>query len=92
MPVLGPRAPTIWNAAVIGVLAFNWLGATVMCYLWWSKILSVMRASRAGQFLSLTPVVAVLMSTALTGERVTTSSGISVVLVAGGICLAARSR
>jgi drug/metabolite transporter (DMT)-like permease len=92
LAVLGPRPPVVWNGAVIGVLAFNWLGTTVLCYVWWGEVLSVMPASRAGQFLSLTPVVAVLMSLALTGEAVTTSFVISVVLIAGGIYLAARSR
>jgi drug/metabolite transporter (DMT)-like permease len=92
VPVLGPRRPVIWNATVIGVLVYNWLGATVICYWLWGKVLSAMRASRAGQFLSLTPVTAVLISTALTGEAVTTSVVISVVLIAGGICLAAWNK
>ncbi len=92
VPLLGTRRPVIWNAAVIGVLAYNWLGATVVCYLWWGKVLAVMRASRAGQFLSLTPVVAVLISIAFSGETITHTFVISVVLIAVGICLAARGR
>jgi drug/metabolite transporter (DMT)-like permease len=89
VPVLGPRRPVVWNGAVIGVLVYNWLGATALCYALWGKVLTVMPASRAGQFLSLTPVVAVLISSALTGEALTASAIVSVFLVAGGICLAA---
>jgi drug/metabolite transporter (DMT)-like permease len=92
IPVLGPRRPVVWNPAVVGVLVYNWLGTTALCYLWWGKVLSVMRVSRAGQFLALTPVTAVLISTALTGEPVTISIVISIILIAGGICLAVRGK
>jgi drug/metabolite transporter (DMT)-like permease len=90
--MLGPRRPVVWNPAVAGVLVYNWLGTPALCYLWWGKVLSVMRVSRAGQFLALTPVTAVLISTALTGEPVTISIVISIILIAGGIWLAVRDK
>jgi drug/metabolite transporter (DMT)-like permease len=92
VPLMGPRRPVAWNAVVVGVLIYNWLGATVLCYLWWGKILSVMRASRAGQFLALTPITAVLISTALTHEPISLSIGLSIVLISVGICLAVRGK
>jgi drug/metabolite transporter (DMT)-like permease len=92
IPALGPRRPVIWNIAVISVLAYNWLGATVFCFFLWGKVLSVMRASSAGQFVSLTPVLAVLSSAALTGEAVTPSIVVSVLLIVAGIYLTARGK
>ena len=92
IPFLGPRKPFVWNLTVTGVLLYNWFGATVLCYLWWAKVLSVMRASHAGQLLALTPIVAVLISAVLTGESISLSIGISIVLISVGICLAVRGR
>jgi drug/metabolite transporter (DMT)-like permease len=92
VPLLGPRPSFPWNFTVTGVLLFNWFGATVLCYFWWAKVLSVLRAAHAGQLLALTPIVAVLISTALTGERFTFSIGLSIVLISLGICLAVRGR
>ena len=92
VPLMGPHGPVVWNAAVIGVLAYNWLGTTILCLFLWNKVLLRMRASTASQVVSVTPVVAVLSSAMLTGEAITPSSGISVALIVGGICLAVRNR
>ena len=91
-PLMGPRGRVVWNIAVIGVLAYNWLGTTILCLFLWNRVLLLMRASSASQVVSITPVIAVLSSAVLTGETVTPSIGISVALIVGGICLAVRNR
>ena len=92
VPFLGPFKPFPWNFTVVGVLLYNWFIATVLCYFWWAKVLSVLRASHAGQILALTPIVAVLISTMVTGEAITLTIGASIVLISVGICLAVRGR
>lgn len=92
VPLVGTHGPVAWNIAVIGALVYNWLGTTVLCLVFWSRVLLLMRASSASQFVSLVPVVAVLSSAMLTGETVTAISGISVALIVGGVCLAVRNR
>jgi drug/metabolite transporter (DMT)-like permease len=90
VPAFGPHRPVVWNIALIGVLAYNWLGTTVFCFFLWTKVLLVMQASTAGQFMSLIPVLALLSSAAINGEPVTPSGVVSVVLIVAGIYLAAR--
>lgn len=50
--------PVEWSPLVLGMLAYNWLIGTALCYWWWAKALSVMPASQAGQVISLVPFAA----------------------------------
>ncbi|MGQ9366647.1 DMT family transporter [Azospirillum sp. ST 5-10] len=81
-----------WSPALLGVLAFNWVIGTALCYWWWSKALAVMPASQAGQIVCLVPVTALLLSAAVTGEPLTAGVLLSVALIAAGIVLTVRAR
>lgn len=80
------------TAALAGVLAFNWLVATGLCYWWWAKSLSVMPASQAGQIVCLVPVTALLLSAAFLGEPLTVGVLVAVGLIGAGILLTIRAR
>ena len=66
--------------------------ATAVCYWWWGKALSVMPVSQAGQIVSFVPIVAVFMSAAYSGERITFSVIASIALIGTGIFLTLRGK
>lgn len=89
----GARSTAIhWTLPLVSVLAYNWFLATGLCYWWWSRALTVLPASRAGQIVSTVPLVAVLMSAAWSGERVSAAAIVSIVLIGLGIWLTMRSK
>jgi drug/metabolite transporter (DMT)-like permease len=84
--------PVQWTPAVLGVLVFNWFVGTALSYWWWGQVLAVMPAARAGQIVSLVPIVALLGSAAVAGERLTADVAASVALIGCGIVLTLRAR
>jgi drug/metabolite transporter (DMT)-like permease len=81
-----------WTAAFVGVLAFNWTVSTALCYWWWSKALTQMPATSAGQIVSLVPVLALIMSAVWTGESITWMVFLCMALITTGIVLTVRGR
>ena len=73
-----------WNWHVLAVLAYNWIGPTMLCWLFWGKALAVMPAWRAGQVVALTPVVGMIVSAIFTGEQITATVALSIVLICTG--------
>jgi drug/metabolite transporter (DMT)-like permease len=90
--LLGPQRTTVWTGPVIAVIAYNSIACTALCWWWWGKALAVMPASRAGQVVTLTPVIAVIIGTLWAGEQLTIGLAISVVLICLGIVLALRGK
>jgi len=90
--LLVPQRATVWNGRVIAMLAYNAIGATALAWWWWGKALSVMPASRAGQIVTLTPVVAVIIGTLWAGEPLTATTAVSVTLICLGIIVTLRGR
>ena len=84
--------PINWTPVLLGVLAFNWLVGTALCYWWWSKALAVMPAAQAGQIVCLVPITALLESAVVFGEPLTPSVLLSVGLIVAGIVITARAR
>lgn len=91
MWTLGARRPAVWSAALIAVLAYNTVVTTALCYWWWGKVLAVTSASRAGQFLTLVPVCALLMGNAFSGEAVSATAVAGVLLICAGVLITMRS-
>jgi len=81
-----------WTPMLLGVLVFNWLIATALCYWWWSKALAVMPASQAGQIVCLVPITALLESAVIFGEPLNAEVLLSVGLIAAGIVITARAK
>lgn len=73
------------------IVLFNWFVPTALAMWCWAKVLSVMSASSAGQFLLLTPIVGFLLSAAFFDEPVTSILVASAALIATGIFLTMRS-
>lgn len=84
--------PINWSGSLLAVIAYNCLIATGLCYWWWSKALSVMPASQAGQIVCLVPVTALLLSAVFDSEPLNLGVLLSVALIGGGIALSARVR
>jgi drug/metabolite transporter (DMT)-like permease len=82
--------PIHWSAALVAILAYNWIVTTALGYFLWSKVLSLMSAAVAGQVVALTPIGGFLLSTAMFGGAVTADVALSVVLIVGGIILTLR--
>lgn len=78
--------------ALFAALVFNWLIATALAYWWWGRALTVLPAPVAGQIVALVPVVALLASATLAGERVDAGVVASLVLIGAGITLTLRAR
>jgi drug/metabolite transporter (DMT)-like permease len=90
--LLGPQRATHWSGPVMGMIAYNGIACTALAWLWWGKALAVMPASRAGQIVTLVPVIAVIIGALWAGEPLTPGTAVSVVLICLGIVLALRRR
>jgi drug/metabolite transporter (DMT)-like permease len=84
--------PIIWTRPLLLIFGYNVFMGTVYCYWAWSKALTVLPVSRAGQIVSLVPVVAVTMSVMWSGEKLTRLSLLSIALIMLGIVLTMRSK
>jgi len=84
--------PIVWSMRLLAIIAYNCFLGTAYCYWAWSKALTVLPVSRAGQIVSLVPVVAVTMGVLWSGERVTHISLIAIALIIFGIVLTMRSK
>jgi drug/metabolite transporter (DMT)-like permease len=90
--LLGPQRATRWTAPVIAMIAYNGIACTALAWWWWGKALSVMPAARAGQIVTLVPVIAVIIGALWAGEPMTPGTAVSVILICLGIVLALRGR
>jgi drug/metabolite transporter (DMT)-like permease len=78
--------------SLLAILAYNCFLGTAYCYWAWSKALTVLPVSRAGQIVSLVPVVAVTMGALWSGERFAFMSLVAIALIMTGIVLTMRSK
>lgn len=90
LPGLG-REPVHWTAFLVAVLVYNWVVTTALGYFLWSKVLTLMPATTAGQVLALTPVGGFLLSTLIFGGAVTGDILASIALIVAGIALTLRA-
>jgi len=90
--LLGPQRATVWTGPVMAMIAYNGIACTALAWWWWGKALAVMPASRAGQIVTLVPVLAVIIGALWAGEPLTPGTAASVVLICLGIVLALRGR
>jgi drug/metabolite transporter (DMT)-like permease len=81
----GAGHPIRWTPTLILGLVYNAVLATAFCYLWWGRVLAAVSASKAGQFLTLVPVMALLMSRAMTSETISLGATSGVVLICAGL-------
>lgn len=79
-----------WNSRVIAVLIFNWLLSTSAAYWLWNRALSVLPVAKAGQVVSLAPVLAVIISAVFMKESVGPLAVLSIGLIICGILVTLR--
>lgn len=82
--------PVHWSAALVAILAYNWVVTTALGYFLWNKVLAVLPAGVAGQVTALTPIGGFLLSTAIFGGAVTADIALSLALIVAGIVLTLR--
>jgi drug/metabolite transporter (DMT)-like permease len=83
--------PIRWSPSLIAILAYNWVVSTALGYFLWSKVLTMMSATVAGQVLALTPVGGFLLSTLIFGGVVSGDIVASIALIVAGIILTLRT-
>lgn len=82
---------TDWNLFLTPVNAVNllYLGlfASALCFLAWSRVVEVLGAVKSSVYIYMVPVVAVLSSALLLGERLTWISGTGILLTLCGVMI-----
>lgn len=78
------------SATLWGVLAYSWVAATAVGYWAWSKALTRVSVSIAGQIVLFAPLLGFAWSAYLFGERWTLSAYISAILIAVGVLITLR--
>jgi len=79
-----------WTAAILLILAFNWLLGTALAYWCWARVLATLPAATAGQVVMLAPVFAYVLSALFFGESVTPRALLSIALIFLGLTLTLR--
>jgi drug/metabolite transporter (DMT)-like permease len=70
------------------IVLYNALVPTILAFWFWAKILTLIPASTAGQFVLLSPIVGVLLGSLVLGEAITPTLIVSAALILGGALLA----
>ncbi len=89
--MLGWDRPIVWSPTLIAVFLFNWTVPTALAYWCWARVLAVMPAGTAGQWLLLTPVFAYLASVVVFGDAVTLPIVASIALILAGLLVTVRA-
>ena len=82
--------PVDWTPTLGAIFVYSWLVPAAFAYWCWAKVLTVMPASTAGQFLMLAPVCGVVMSNLMLGEPLRPMLLASGALILGGALLTFR--
>lgn len=88
--VLGRTMPLDWQAA--GAIAYVSVFPSILAYACFNRGVALVGAAVAGQFMYLLPLVGGLMSVVLLGEALLWAHGVGLVLIVGGLWLAARGQ
>ena len=70
------------------IVLYNALVPTIVAFWFWAKILTLIPASTAGQFVLLSPIVGILLGSLVLGEVITPMLIVSAALILGGALLA----
>jgi drug/metabolite transporter (DMT)-like permease len=89
--LFGWDRPVVWSTTLVAVFVFNWTVPTALAYWCWARVLTVMPAGTAGQWLLLTPVFAYVASVVVFGDAVTLPILTSIVLILAGLLVTVRA-
>ena len=82
-----PERPTVWSGSYLWSLAFMAIASTAIGWWLWSYILAKVPAWEASLSVVGTPVVAIVSSTLLLGERFRVREVVGMVLIGGGLAV-----
>jgi drug/metabolite transporter (DMT)-like permease len=74
------------------IILYNAVVPTILAFWFWAKILTLIPAATAGQFVLLSPILGILLGSLVLGEAVTPMLIISATLILGGALLAYMKR
>lgn len=84
--------PLLFDARYGVIILYNALVPTILAFWFWARILTLIPAATAGQFVLLSPVVGILLGWLVLGEAVTPMLMVSATLILGGALLAYTKR
>jgi len=90
--LVAQHRPLLFTSHLILALVFNWFCPTALAYFLWSKVLTVMPTSRAGQIVCLVPVLTFVESAIIFHERITSGVALGIFVIFLGMYLTVRSR
>ena len=90
-PLIEDPSRIRFSAPMLGVVAYNVVGPTVLGFFLWSHALSRVPAATAGQVMILAPIFGVLQSHVVLGESIGTNLLLASLLVVSGAVLALRA-
>jgi drug/metabolite transporter (DMT)-like permease len=80
--------PVLLDTHYVQIVLYNALVPTILAFWFWAKILTLIPAATAGQFVLLSPILGILLGSLVLGEAITPMLIVSAALILGGALLA----
>jgi drug/metabolite transporter (DMT)-like permease len=82
----------VFDGHYVPIILYNALVPTILAFWFWAKILTLIPATTAGQFMLLSPIVGIVLGSLVLGEAMTPMLIASAALILGGALLASMKR
>jgi drug/metabolite transporter (DMT)-like permease len=82
----------VFDGHYVAIILYNALVPTILAFWFWAKILTLIPATTAGQFMLLSPIVGIVLGSLVLGEAMTPMLIASAALILGGALLASMKR
>jgi drug/metabolite transporter (DMT)-like permease len=82
----------VFDGRYVAIILYNALVPTILAFWFWAKILTLIPATTAGQFMLLSPIVGIVLGSLVLGEAMTPMLIASAALILGGALLASMKR
>jgi drug/metabolite transporter (DMT)-like permease len=82
----------VFDMHYVVIILYNALVPTILAFWFWAKILTLIPAATAGQFVLLSPILGIGLGSLVLGETVTPMLIVSATLILGGALLACMKR
>jgi drug/metabolite transporter (DMT)-like permease len=82
----------VFDGHYVAIILYNALVPTILAFWFWAKILTLIPATTAGQFMLLSPIVGIVLGSLVLGEAMTPVLIASAALILGGALLASMKR
>jgi drug/metabolite transporter (DMT)-like permease len=86
------QRPVVFDEHYVAIILYNALVPTILAFWFWAKILTLIPATTAGQFMLLSPIVGIALGSLVLGEALTLVLIASAALILGGALLASMKR